>query len=340
MKKILVILLLSASTTLANGRREAFPSDYTPHPCAPANACDPIPQWQVIDTAALKGFDIDSAWLDANWHRMIDLARPACAKLATCFAMEGNLSIFCVDLLRPEMIGICERFPKESRDYAQCGMFMRIFAIGIDLRDKEIWKTAQQCAATRTARTTPGTMEVWIEPADFAAASYKGSFRVHAIDTETRVPVMGLVSMPDTALRAGAPGGKPYTAYDIKWAPKFVRVPNGEGHTDLVAPKITVTAKGYAPVIVDVPLTPGEVIVEMTPPVTQLRRGKNQVIVTARDASTNEPVELRVFLGETILGDTNEPLEIEIKKGQKRPEIWVTSLFDRYDDVVVAPAEK
>ena len=181
-------------------------------------------------------------------------------------------------------------------------------------------------------------MEVWIEPQDFAR--YKGSFRVYAIDTQTRVPVMGLVSIPDTTLRAGAPGGKPYTSYDIKWAPKFVRVPNDEGHTDLVAPKMTITAKGYAPVTLDVPLTPREVIVEMTPPLKKLRRGKNKVTVTARDAATNEPVELRVFLGQTILGDTNKPLEIEIRKGRKRPEIWATSLFDLYGDVVVAAPQK
>ena len=340
MKRTLAILLLSATTALANGRREPFPSDYTPHPCAPAEACDTFRQWQFVDIAALKGLTMDSDWLDANWDRMIELARPACAKLGTCFATEGNLSIFCVDLVRPEMIGLCDRFPKDSKDYQECGTFMRMFAIGVDLRDKELWQNAQACAAGKTPRTVPGNMETWIEPADFAAARYKGSFRVYAIDTDTRVPVMAVVSIPETTLRAGAPGGKPYTSYDIKWAPKFVRIPNDEGHTDLVAPKITVTAKGYAPVTMDVPLTPGQVVVEMTPSVTKLRRGRNKVTVTARDAATNEPVELRVFLGETILGDTNKPLEIEIKKGRKRPEIWATSLFDLYGDVVVAPAEK
>src|SRR5687767_8095336 len=242
MKKTLVILLLAATGALANGRREVFPAEYTPHPCAPAVACNTIPQGQFINTAALKGLAIDSDWLDANWNRMLDQTRPVCAKLGACFATEGNLSIFCVDLLRPEIISTCERFPEDSKDFEQCSMFMQIFAIGIDLRDKQIWKNAQACAAEKTPRTEERTMEVWLEPADFA--TYKGSFRVYAIDTETQVPVMALVSIPETTLRAGAPGGKPYTAYDIKWAPKFVRVPNGDGHTDLVAPIITVSANG------------------------------------------------------------------------------------------------
>jgi hypothetical protein len=338
MKKALVLFLLAATSALANGPRQPFPDEYTPHPCAPLVACDAIPQWQFLDTAALKGFNVDSDWLDANWGRMTELTRPACAKLATCFATPGNLSIFCVDLLRPEMIALCERFPRDSKDYEQCGMFMRMFAIGIDLRDKQIWKDAQACAAEKTPATAQRTMHVWMDPDDFRR--YQGSFRVYAIDTETHTPVMALVSIPETTLRAGAPGGKPYTSYDIKWQPKFVRVPNAAGHTDVVVPKITVTAPNYAPVTLDAPMTRGKLVVEMTPPVARLKRGKNVVTVTARDAETNKPVELRVYLGETVLGDTNEPLEIEIRKGQKRPEIWATSLYDLYSDVVVAPAEK
>lgn len=334
---LLASLLLASSSALANGRQEPFPDDYTPHACAPASACDPIPQWQFVNTAALKGLTIDNAWLDANWDRMLELAKPACAKLGTCFATPGNLSIFCVDLVRPEMIAACDRFPKDSKDFEQCSMFMKVFAIGVDLRDKQIWQDAQACSA-KTPRTGERTMKAWVDAEDFS--KYDGKFRVYAIDTGTHVPVMALVSIPETTLRAGAPGGKPYASYDIRWAPKFVRVPNAAGHTDLVVPKITVSAEGYAPVTLDFPIQPGEVIVEMSPPLNQLKRGKNTITVTARDSVTNKPVELRVLAGETILGDTNKPLELELKKGTKRPEIWVTSLFDLYDDVVIAPAEK
>ncbi len=338
MKKILALLLLAATSALANGRREPFPDDYTPHPCAPAATCQTIPQSQFVDMAALaKGFAIDNDWLDENWNRMIELTKPVCGKLGTCLATPGNLSVFCMDLIWPEIIATCDRFEKGTQDFDQCSMFMRTFAIGADLRDKKPWQEAQACAA-KTPRTGERTMEAWIEPADFS--TYDGSFRVYAIDTETHVPVMALVSIPDTTLRAGAPGGKPYIGYDIKWKPKFLRVPNADGHTDLAAPKITVTAENYAPVTLDIPMKPGQVIVEMNPPVSQLTRGKNTITVTARDAATNKPVELRVLAGETILGDTNKPLEIELKKGQKRPEIWATSLFNVYSDVVVAPAEK
>ncbi len=333
---LLVVLSLGATSAFANGRQEPFPDDYTPSPCAPVQACDTIPQWQFANTAALKGFSIDNAWLDANWNRMIELTKPVCAKLGTCFATQGNLSIFCVDLLRPEMVATCDRFPKKSKDFEQCAMFMKIFAIGVDLRDKQLWQEAQACSA-KTPPTGQRTMEAWLDAENFA--KYDGKFRVYAIDSETHVPVMALVSIPDTALHAGAPGGKPYASYEIRWTPKFVRVPNAAGHTDLTVPKITVTADGYAPVTLDFPIQPGQLIVEMTPPLNQLKRGKNTITVTARDAATNQPVELRVLAGETILGDTNKPLELELKKGEKRPEIWATSLFDLYGDVVIAPAE-
>jgi hypothetical protein len=88
------------------------------------------------------------------------------------------------------------------------------------------------------------------------------------------------------------------------------------------------------------PAAPRRVAIEVSPAIDKLKRGKNKITVNAIDVMTNKPVELRVMLGETILGDTNKPLEFEVKKGEKRPEIWATSLFDKYSDVVVAPAEK
>jgi hypothetical protein len=81
--------------------------------------------------------------------------------------------------------------------------------------------------------------------------------------------------------------------------------------------------------------------VAMTPEPSKLGRGKNTVTVAATDASTGKPIEARVMMGtHTILGKTNVPFELELAKGQKREEIWVTSLFDRYSDVVVAKGEK
>jgi hypothetical protein len=78
--------------------------------------------------------------------------------------------------------------------------------------------------------------------------------------------------------------------------------------------------------------------VTMDPDPSKLKRGKNTVTITARDAATGTPVEARVMGGSSVLGKTNVPFELEIVKGQKRPEIWVTSLYDRYNDVVVVSA--
>jgi hypothetical protein len=71
----------------------------------------------------------------------------------------------------------------------------------------------------------------------------------------------------------------------------------------------------------------------MTP--AKLHPGKNRVTVTARDAESGKPVEGRVMAGELVAGDTDQLLEIEVPRRGKAPEIWVTSLFDAYGDVVV-----
>jgi hypothetical protein len=74
----------------------------------------------------------------------------------------------------------------------------------------------------------------------------------------------------------------------------------------------------------------------MTPSPDQLKPGKNIITVTARDAATGKPVEARVMAEDMAVGETNKPFELQLTRRDKRPEIWVTSLFDRYSDVVVA----
>ena len=340
---LLVLTIVSATSALASrptAGHQPFPADYKPHPCAPAQACASISRSSVTQAGAtLRGYGITEDWLDANFDAMIELIQPTCAKLATCYATRPNGSLFCMDLLFPEFWGLCDRYPKDSEDYEQCAMFMRIYTLRADLQDKALWTEAQACAAEKTSRTETGKLEVWIAPASIDR-DYKGKFTVYALDTETRVPVQALVQMDGQRLSARAPGGRPWTNYEIEWPAKFVRVPNAAGHTDFVAPAITVTAEGFAPVTMTLPMVPSRVNVEMTPAADQLKRGRNTVTFNARDADTGEPVELRVMLGETVLGDTNKPLQLEITPGQKRPEIWATSLFDRYGDVVIVPAEK
>jgi hypothetical protein len=50
---------------------------------------------------------------------------------------------------------------------------------------------------------------------------------------------------------------------------------------------------------------------------------------------TGQAAEMRVMAGSTPVGRTNEPFVLELPTGPSRPEIWITSLFHRYGDVVV-----
>lgn len=345
MKRLLGISLLLAATSAFAARptigHQPFPADYKPSPCAPADACASLSKGQVVDVAStMRGYSINQDWLDKNWDTMMELIRPTCGKLATCYATPGNTSLFCMDLLFPEFWGLCDRYPQDSEDFEQCAMFMRIYSLRADLRDKKTWQQAQSCASKQPKRTAPAPMKVWMSPEQIGD-DYKGTFTVYALDPETNVPIQALVSMEGgVKLTARAPGGKAWSNYEIRWDGKLHRAPNAAGHTDLVPPKITVTADGYTPVTMTMPAAPRRVAVEMSPAPNKLKRGKNKITVNAVDVATGKPVELRVMLGETIIGDTNKPLEIELKKGEKRPEIWATSLFDLYNDVVVAPAEK
>jgi len=345
MKRILVVLFLLAAPAVFAARptigAQKFPDDYKPHPCAAPQACASLSKDEIVSVGAtMRGYSLTDEWVKSHWDTMLEMIRPTCAKLATCYATQGNQSTFCTDLLFPEFWGLCDaRYPAGSHDNEQCAMFVRIYTLRADLRDKDIWAEAQACSAEKTPRTSVGTLEVTMIPATIGR-DYKGRFTMYALDRDTRVPIQALVEIPNTRLSARAPGGRAWTNYEIEWPATWLRVPNADGHTDLVAPSLSVTAEGYTPVLLTMPMTPPKVIVEMSPSAAQLKPGKNSVTITARDADTNEPVELRVMLGKTILGDTNKPLALELKKGEKRPEIWATSLFDRYSDVVIAPAEK
>lgn len=346
MKKALVLLLLvvAAPAALAAGRLKAgnqpFPDDYKPSPCASSDTCASLEQHEIAQVAStMRGFSLQQEWVDKHWKDMIELMRPTCQKVSTCYATRGNSAAWCMDLLFPEFWGLCDKYPQDSVMWEQCSMFMRIYSLRADLRDKKTWKKVQECALLSSPATQPRKMEVWMSP-EKIDDDYDGRFIVYARDVETRVPVQALVEMPDTRLSARAPGGKPWTNYEIKWPVSFVRVPNADGHTDLQPPQITVTAEGYEPVTLTMPVAPGQAVIETTPALDKLKPGKHQVTFKARDAATGKPVELRIMLGEIPLGLTNRPLELEIKKGEKRPEIWATSLFHRYNDVVILPAEK
>jgi hypothetical protein len=69
-----------------------------------------------------------------------------------------------------------------------------------------------------------------------------------------------------------------------------------------------------------------------------LHGGKNVITIDARDAATGKPVEARVMSGGDPIGDTNIPITLQVNRKGQHPEIWVTSLFNLYSDVVVAKA--
>ena len=338
MPRLLAILILLAPAALA---REPFPSDYKPSPCAQrAKVCRSFPQSQIADVAGLRGWDIGSEWVNKHWAALTGAMEPMCEKFATCMATPGNDWLFCNDVLAIEAKTICERYPDGSKDREKCTYFMNTYLHGIDRNSGEPWREMQACAAQQPKSAQERTFEYWMVPATFDA-SYPGHFTVYAIDTETRVPVQARLHITSKEqIRAeDVADGLPTTFYKVPWKISFVRVPNAQGHRDLVAPEVRIEAPGYKTQSFTLPVNVPKMNVAMNPPLAKLKRGRNTVTITAVDAATGKPVEARVMGGHAVLGKTNEPFELEIKKGEKRPEIWVTNLFERYSDVVVAPAQ-
>jgi len=336
MPRILAVLLLLAAPALAQSR-QPYPDDYEPSPCASvAPVCKTFRQSQFADIAAIRGWDIGQEWVDAHWSDLSEALAPACAKIATCFAAPTNDFTFCNDLMSRELFATtCDRYPEGSVDREKCSFFVRTYMSGHDRNSREPWETIQECAKAQPA-TGERTLEWWVSPATIGP-DYEGSFRVYAIDSETRVPVLARLHMDvkPTVYADDAPNGLPSTFYQVPWKPKLVRVPNAEGHRDVAPPEVRIEAPGYQPVTFRLRMNVPQMIVKMSPDPSTLKRGKNSVTISAQDATTGEPVEARVMAGSTILGKTNVPFELEIVKGQKQPEIWVTSLYDRYSDVVV-----
>ncbi|MCI0479423.1 hypothetical protein L0Y59_02660 [Candidatus Uhrbacteria bacterium] len=339
MPRTLAILLVLAFPALAQSR-QPFPDDYEPSPCASAApVCKTFRQSQFADIAALRGFDIGQEWVDAHWSELSEALAPSCAKIATCFATNGYT--FCNDIVSAEVFATtCNRYPEGSVEREKCSFFVRTYLFGHDRNSPEPWKKIQDCAKAQPA-TGERTLDWWISPATIGP-DYDGSFRVYAIDGETRVPVLARLHMDvkPKVYATDAPNGLPSTFYAVPWKPKLVRVPNAAGHRDVVPPEVSIEAEGYKPVSFRLAMDVPQMTVRMDPDPSNLKRGRNTVTITASDAVTGEPVEARVMGGSAVLGKTNVPFELEIVKGQKRPEIWVTSLYDRYSDVVVAPPEQ
>ncbi|HVE70252.1 MAG TPA: hypothetical protein VNI54_02705 [Thermoanaerobaculia bacterium] len=332
MSSILGIFLLLAA-------REPFPATYTPSPCAPAEAVAAagrtFPQSEISQIAALRGYDVGQEWVDAHWKELSDALTPIWAKAATCYATAANDNLYCNDIAQEEAFAICNRY--EGSDREKCTFAMTAVLAGQDNNSKEAWTAMRPCLETHKPNAER-TLEWWLDPPAFGA-SYPGWFRVHAVDSVTRVPVQARLHIESAQqiYAEDVPNGLPTTFYKVPWKQiKLFRVPNAAGHRDVVAPQVRIEAPGYRSESFRLPVEVAAMKIEMKP--AKLKRGKNSVTVTAVDSITGKPIEARVMGGELVLGKTNEPFEIEIKG--KRPEIWVTNLYDRYSDVVVVPAEK
>lgn len=339
MRKLLLLPLLLAMTAGADEpQRQPFPDNFTPSPCAPDNACrsfDP----SVFASAASRflGFTIDHDWIKREGPRVTDDLKPMCRKIATCYATPGNFYMFCNDAVMPEMRAVCDkRYTKGTFEHDQCGKYIETFALGVDQQSKATAEAAQKCGWEKTPKLDkPVPPVVWMEPASIPR-DYKGYIIFYAYDPDTKVPVPARVEIENQKIYAPSnPAGTPATYFRFKWPIKFNRVTNAQGYRDVEAPMVTVQADGYKVVKFRMPADVPKMTLTMSP--AKLKPGKNTVTITATDSETGKPVEARVMYGERVAGETNKPFELEVKKG-KRPDLWVTSLFDRYSDVVISPA--
>jgi hypothetical protein len=337
MRKLFVTLsLLVAGTALA--QTAPFPEDYQRSPCAPANACKSFERGRLANAGrSFLGFSIAEEWLDRHYESMLAIFKPLCAKSATCYTISGSTFQWCNDMLMPEFRATCDRFEKGSRDWEQCTMFVDVWSLGRDQNSLPLWKEAQACAV-KTHPFTPKTKPaiVWMAPAKLTS-QWKDYIRIYAVDPDTRLPVPGRITVDQQTIYASSnPTGMLWTYYPWKWPVKFNRAPNAQGHRDIVPPIVTVAPEGYPPVSFPMPVEIPKMNVAMSP--ARLKPGKNTVTVTAVDATTGAPVELRVMYGDEIAGDSNKPFTITVKG--KRREVWATSLFGTYSDVVILPAGK
>jgi hypothetical protein len=342
MRRLLILLLLFAALTVSAADEPWFPDQYQAHSCAADTFCNAFPASQ-MSSAAMRylGLSLDGKWIAAHDAEMRAEFAPMCRKIGTCYSMPGTTASFCNDVVARDMRNTCGRkWTKGSKDFEQCAAYVEIFTIGIDQFGRDAWRAAQACANPKNEPAAKSDVAPrWsISPAKIPR-SYAGDIIVLAHDQTTNIPVRGRIAIENQQVWSRAnPEGVPAPFYPFKWPIKYVRVPNAAGHRDVVAPIATMTFDNYPEIKFRLPVDPPKMVIEMQP--AKLRRGKNKVTIKANDAETGAPVEARVMMGDRTLGDTNIPFELELKKGQKRGEIWLTSLFDAYCDVVVLPAEK
>ena len=335
MTRFLIAAMLLSTPVFA--QRPIFPDDYKTNDCAPANTCITYPTGEFKGAAnAFFGWDMDPVWLEKHDAELRAAFEPFCRKHATCFTVPNNVDMFCNDIFSREIYAWCQKtYPDgKSHDGEQCREYAQVYALGVDQNARAIWGTAHACALKNPVTHTK-PLDVWMTP-DPLPYGYRKDVQFYAIDPDTHVPVYARVTFEDHIVYAPSnPNGQTATYYPFPFAFHLIRVANAEGHTDVVPPMVTVSADGYPDLKFRLhTLPPPRVTVEMTPPLSKLHHGENKVTVSAHDPE-GKPVEMRVMAGDRVAGPANQPITIDWPKGEKRPEIWVTSLFNRYNDVVV-----
>lgn len=344
MKKLAAFLLFALPLFAQTPQvpREIYPSDYKPLPCAAKDVCK---TYDRVDFARWAGahrkLPIRQEWVDKHWDEMSEAFAPLCRKIANCLAVPGNTDwVFCTDFMRWDFLATADRYPKGTDDHDQWLMSALMWYHGLDNAIMAGQKEARACVEAQPAATGDRQLDVWMKPATIGP-TYDGNIVVYAIDTETKIPVMSAITVEGQTLKPAndSPNGHATSYYKFQWPITLNLIPNADGHHDVVAPKVFVQAPGYqiATIVMPIPIT--KAVVEMQPPVSELKPGPNTVTVTAKDSETGKPIEMRVMGGERILGNANKPFVLDLKPGTKRPEIWVTSMFHRYDDVVVAKGQ-
>jgi hypothetical protein len=325
--------------------RERLPLNFTPSSCAPKNGCVTFPPIE-FPSAAFRflGLPVSGAWVGRNYDAMMERFKPICAEIATCLATPDNSFAFCTDVATPELRKVCgDLHPrsKDAKDADQCEFFVETFALGVDQHAKKQWEIAEECTVKqgmRPAHNKP--LLVWMSP-ETLTPDYTGYLTIYTVDPDTNLPVPATIYIDGNGIYAPAnPNGLAQGYYQFKWPVKFRRVPNATGHTDLARPVVTLRAPGYPESNYELDMEMRQVEVSMTPKASELQPGDNTITVTARDTMSGKPVEMRVNFGDIPGGETNKPFVWKKVRGQKTPQIWVTSLFNRYNDVEVAPAEK
>lgn len=345
---IFLLLTLTAvsagaqAVVVPQSARPVFPDDYTTSTCAPA-ACDTFIAEDFRGAAfRFLGLSVDADWFETHHAELVKMIEPLCLKRNTCLGTPGNGHMFCDDLITPSMRNICDgTYPKEKDAHAweQCKAWIEVFALGMTQQTLPTWRKAQACAKPGALMHSE-TPDIWMAP-ERIPAGYLGYLTIFTIDRETHVPVYGHIIWDGQIIFAPAnPTGETATYYPFKGPIKLTRVPNAEGHSDVVPPTVTVKFDYYPSVQYRLPIAVSTLKLFVQTDPDFKKPGKHTLTVTALDADSEKPVEAVVMLGDRTLGATNTPLTFEREKNEKLPEIWVTSAFDLYSDTIASPAEK